>query len=263
MSFSKVPRGIGAAACTCVVVGLLLLMASGTAAAAGGGGKGATGATGPTGPAGANGTNGAAGPTGPAGGPPGPTGATGPEGPGGVASSFGNYLGATSTGGLASGKQESGGWSVVIHAPVGTEQVEADGVASFPIPLKFGEKVKLNYRNEKEALLVMPPCLGSPAEPVVSPTGNFCAYRGGGSAGLKETGIEVGNIDKNVASAPFFTGFNGTKITETSETGTGHEGNEGVLMIFRTIEFSVTTPVASLAKESNMHAVGSWAVAAK
>jgi hypothetical protein len=267
------------------------------------GANGVTGATGPAGANGANGSNGPPGPEGPRPlcervnpgtcvgptGPPGATGAAGVNGANGAngtngingangatgaagangtngngeATNFGHYLGATSTGGLASGKQESGGWSVHIQAPAKAEQDQAEAVASFPIPLKFGEKVKLNYRNEKEALLANPPCLGSPSEPVVSPVGNFCAYRGGGSAGIKETGIEVGNVDKNVTPTPFFMGFMGQKIVETSETGTGHEGNEGVLIVFRTIEFSVTAPVASLAAESHLNAVGSWAVAAK
>jgi hypothetical protein len=101
MSFSKVPGGIGAAACACAV-GALLALAGGASAA--GSIKGATGATGPTGPTGAQGVTGVAGPTGPAGatgprgekgetgatgpagGPPGPTGERGPTGAAGGAS---------------------------------------------------------------------------------------------------------------------------------------------------------------------------------
>jgi hypothetical protein len=208
----------------------------------------------------------------------GPTGATGPTGPAGSseATSFGTYTGATSTGGLASGKQESGAWSAKIHAAAGEEQQEGDGTVSFPIPLKFKEKVKLNYRNEVEALLDVAPCLGSPSEPVVQ-AGNFCAYRGGGGQGSKEKGTLVGNVDRNVqgltecgsAASPkeckgtevgaFFQGPMGSKITETGEAG---EGDIGVVLVFRSTEFSVETAVV-LKEESNMTAKGSWAVTAK
>jgi hypothetical protein len=258
-------------------------------------GSGATGATGPTGPTGekgatgsgtGSGTTGATGPTGPTGekgatgtgsgsgttgatGPEGKQGPTGPTGPGGTggtggtgsgeASSFGKYTGAGSTGGLASGKQESGVWSATIHAPAGTEQAQAQGVASFPIPLKFHEKIKLNYRNETEALGAVAPCVGSPEEPVIVPTGNFCAYRGGKLVGAKEKGELSGNIDKNVTSTPFFASASGEKITETGEAG---NGDDGILIVFRTKEFSLETPV-TLLEEANLNAVGSWAVAAK
>ena len=205
---------------------------------------------------GANGSNGAKGATG-------ATGANGSNGASGVSSgeatSFGKYTGVGSTGGLASGKQESGGWSATIHAPAGTKQAQAQGVASFPIPLKFHEKVKLNYRNETEAFAAIPPCLGSVSEPVILATGNFCAYRGGMLVGAKEKGTELGNIDEHVTSTPFFTGFSGSKITETGEAG---EGDDGILIVFRTEEFSQETPV-TLANESNLNAIGSWAVAAK
>jgi hypothetical protein len=132
-------------------------------------------------------------------------------------------------------------------------------VASLPIPLKNKEKVKLNYRNEEQALSPTPPCLGSPSEPVVEP-GNFCAYRGGLGQGSKEKGTGVGNVDKNVSSTPFLEGPAGEKITETGEHG---EGDTAVLIVFRTSEFSEETPVTSLAAEAHLNAAGSWAVAAK
>jgi hypothetical protein len=231
------------------------------------GAKGATGERGVTGANGTNGINGATGPTGPAGGERGATGArglTGPAGPtgpvaSGEASSFGKYTGAGAPGGLASGKQESGGWVAHIQVPAGSEQDQAEGVASLPIPLKTKEKVKLNYRDETEALEAKSPCNGSPSEPVVE-AGNFCAYRGGLGQGSKEKGVGVGNIDKNVTSIPFFAGPAGEKITETGEHG---EGDIAVLIVFRTSEFSEETPVTSLAAEAHLNAVGSWAVAAK
>jgi len=133
-------------------------------------------------------------------------------------------------------------------------------VASFPIPLKTKEKVKLNYRNEAEALTATAPCVGSTSEPVINPVGNFCAYRGGKSAGSKETGTGVGNVDKNVTSRPFFEGFAGEKIEETGLSG---EGDDGILLVFRTNEFSTAAPVEGILVESNLNAAGSWAVAAK
>ena len=226
------------------------------------GSKGATGATGPTGPSG--GSSGGAGATGEKG-ATGERGPTGPEGTGGTggggtesftANNFGKYTGAGATGGLASGKQESGLWAATIHAPAGTEQEQAEGVASFPIPLKSKEKVKLNYRDEAEALTATAPCLGSPDEPVISPTGNFCAYRGGG-LGSKETGT-IGNVDRH-AKFVQFQSAQGLAITETGEAGAG---SDGVNLIFRTEEFA-EEPVTALANESNLNAKGSWAVAAK
>jgi len=106
-------------------------------------------------------------------------------------------------------------WSATFRAPEGTEQAQAQGVASFPIPLKFHEKVKLNYRNETEALGSIAPCLGSPQEPAVE-NGNFCAYRGGFGFGSKEKGFLVGNVDRNVQG---LTGCGSIKVPSTC-TGT-------------------------------------------
>jgi hypothetical protein len=205
-----------------------------------------TGATGPTGPAGPEGKQG---PTGPAG--------TGGGG-NGEATNFGKYTGAGSSGGLASGKQESGVWAAHIQVPVGSEQDQAEGVASFPIPLKFHEKVKLQYRNATEALAAIAPCAGSPQEPVITTSGNFCAYRGSNSAGLKESGTGVGNVDKN-AKFFAFEASNGDVITETGEAG---DGDDGIAIVFRTTEFSTEEPIP-LAEEAHLNALGSWAVAAK
>jgi hypothetical protein len=227
---------------------------NGTAGANGTNGtSGTTGATGPTGAAGANGTNGTVGATGP----------TGPAGSGGgtesgIATNYGKYTLVGSTGGLASGKQESGGWSANIHAPAASLQEEASGVASFPIPLKFHEKVKLNYRNESEALLGTAPCTGSVEEPVISAVANFCAYRGGKSAGAKEAGA-AGSVDKE-AKFIGFQGFAGETITET---GTAGEGDDGVLIVFRTNTFNAAGAASEVLVEADLHAIGSWAVVAK
>jgi hypothetical protein len=230
-----------------------------TGAAGPSGEKGATGERGPTGPPGTGGTGSGAGPTGPTG-PPGPTGPEGGGGGGGsgTAANFGKYTGSGSTGGLASGKQESGAWSATIHAVAGSKQEEVSGVASFPIPLKFHEVVQLNYRNETEALAATAPCLGSVEEPVVSPVGNFCAYRGGTDPGAKEKGAG-GVLDTGVSSTPEFRSFEGTKITETGLSGAG---DLGVLISFRTTGFNEAAP-AAVAAEATLHAIGSWAVAAK
>src|SRR5207245_9957895 len=105
-------------------------------------------------------------------------------------------------------------------------QVEADGVASFPIPLKNKEEVVVNYRNEKESIEAIPPCTGSVDEPVVSPTGNFCSYCGGKTQGSKETGTGVGNIDKN-AKCVFFEGTSGQVIKVGERTGGANTGDGG------------------------------------
>jgi hypothetical protein len=209
------------------------------------------------------------GPTGPAG-PTGERGSTGPAGS--EASSFGKYTQAGSTGGLASGKQESGGWSANIHAPAGSAQQQAQGVASFPIPLKFHEEVVVNYRNETESLGSTAPCVGSADEPVVLPVGNFCAYRGGRLSGAKEKGAGVGSVDTNVQgltagttgteAPPFFASFSGEKIKVGEKTGLAGQGDDGLLIVFRTTTFSEATP-ESLVEEAGLNAIGSWAVAAK
>jgi len=135
--------------------------------------------------------------------------------------------------------------------------VQVQGVASFPIPLKFHEKVKLNYRNETEALTSTAPCTGSVDEPVISPPGNFCAYRGGKLPGATEKAPG----DENVTSKPFFSSFGGEKIEETGEAGAG---DDGVLIVFRTVPFNTTTPETIPAgQHSTLNAIGSWAVAAK
>jgi hypothetical protein len=167
------------------------------------------------------------------------------------------YTGAGSTGGLASGKQESGVWSVNIHAPVSSEQQEASGVASFPIPLKRFEGVALNYRDEPTGGSA-PPCSGTVAEPVVSPVGNFCAYRGPLDAGAKEKGV-AGQIDKN---AKFFGFQSADGETITSTGGTTDKGDLGVLITFRTEPFTEPT-TKELLEQANLHAIGSWAVVAK
>ncbi len=230
-----------------------------------GGGTGGSGTTGATGATGAEGKTGPTGPTGTGGtggGGVGPTGATGPTGSGGggggegIATNYGKYNNG-GTGGLATKQEEEGVWSATIHAPVGTEQEQAQGVASFPIPLKFHEKVTLNYRNEIEALGASPPCIGSVEEPIIETAGNFCAYRGGKGAGSKETGT-AGQVDKNAKFAEFEDAA-GEKITET---GTSGGGDNGVLIVFRTTVFSTTTP-EPVTEESNLNAIGSWAVRAK
>jgi hypothetical protein len=67
---------------------------------------------------------------------------------GGIATSFGNRE--DGTGGLASGKQESGAWSATILAPEKTRQEQAQGVASFSIPLKYHEKVNSTTATKKK-----------------------------------------------------------------------------------------------------------------
>src|SRR5438132_10761145 len=120
MEVARQARGRGLATRLCVAVTTLVVFgACNTAQAAEV--PLLTGATGPTGPAGPAGPAGERGPTGPAG---------SGGGGSGEATSFGKYTGTGSTGGLASGKQESGTWSATIHAAAGTAQEQAQGVAS-------------------------------------------------------------------------------------------------------------------------------------
>jgi hypothetical protein len=236
--------------------------------------KGTTGERGPTGPegggGGGSGSTGATGPTGPTGseGKQGPTGPTGEGGAGGgsegFANNFGKYTtnGSTGpTGGLKTKQQESGLWAAHIQAPSGAEQDQAEGVASFPIPLKPKEAVTVNYRNETEALSATAPCIGSVAEPVVEPVGNFCAYRGGNTAGIKEKGEGVGNVDKDVKFVTF-EAANGDKIAPGEKTGTSGDGDDGLLIVFRTNQFNEGAP-ETVTEEAHLNGVGSWAVAAK
>jgi hypothetical protein len=127
---------------------------------------------------------------------------------------------------------------------------------SFPIPLKFHAKAAIVYRNEANATKPEAPCNGSPQEPVVATAGNLCIYRGTASAGLKETGA-LGNIDKGV-TGPFFLAANGEKIE--SITGESGLGDIGILIVFRTAEFSAEAPIAAITNEANLNAAGSWAV---
>jgi hypothetical protein len=147
-------------------------------------------------------------------------------------------------------------WSVNIHAPLGSAQQEASGVASFPIPLKHEEKVTLNYRDETNSGSALAPCIGTVAEPVISPVGNFCAYRGTVDLGAKEKGV-AGQIDQN-ASFFGFQSADGEKIVETGSSG---KGDDGVLITFRTT--FTEPPTKELGAEADLHAIGSWAVAAK
>jgi hypothetical protein len=79
-------------------------------------------------------------------------------------------------------------------------------------------------------------------------------------AGIKEAGAGVGNVDKNAKFVTFET-FNGGKIKPGEKTG--RDGDIGLLIVFRTKEFSEEARVESLAAESNLNVAGSGAVAAK
>jgi len=248
--------------------------ANGSNGAAGSnGGKGATGATGANGSNGTNGTNGTNGSNGAAGatgatGAPGTNGSNGANGSNGLngsngsggggsnsgeATNVGNPYESAEPGGLTAGKQESGGWAATIQAPAGAQQAETEGVASFPIPLKFHAKVKVQYRNEIESKAPAPPCNGSVNEPIAEPK-NFCAYRGGLGFGSKETG--GGTIDKN-ASFSRIESFEGEPITTT---GTANAGDLGVDLVFRSNEYEEENGAKTIATEAHLNAKGSWAV---
>jgi hypothetical protein len=216
--------------------------------------RGEVGAAGSRGPAGTNGATGSKGATGLSG----STGQQGPTGPSGVgvsreACEMVNVPTEHISCFLKSKATETGGWSATMRATSGTEQAETQGVVSFPIPLKVGEKVKLNYRNEEQSKTATAPCLGSVNEPLAEP-GNLCVYRGGGGFGSKEKGI-----DRNAKFARF-EDFFGESFTET---GLANSGDQGVDIVFRTTQYDEETPITSLKAEAILNAKGSWAVTAK
>jgi hypothetical protein len=218
--------------------------------------RGEVGAAGPGGPAGRNGPTGSKGATGLSG----STGQQGPTGPSGVGVSreeckMVNGPPEHVSCFLKSKATETGGWSATMRAAKGTEQAETQGVVSFPLPLKVGEKVKLNYRDEEQSKTPTAPCLGSVNEPIAEP-GNLCVYRGGAGSGSKEKG--EGSIDNN-AKFFKFEDFLGESFTET---GFANSGDEGVDIVFRTNQYNETTPI-TLLKEAILNAKGSWAVTAK
>ena len=196
---------------------------------------GPTGATGPAGATGATGANGSEGKTGP----------TGPTGPSPIACACNEQ--ATSFGkSLASGKTERGVWSALISEPAGAPQTQAMGVVSYAIAT--AKVTKATYRNEVQAEVPVPPCMGNVNEPAAE-KGNLCVYRGG-NVGSKESD------DKNAKFATF-------------EEPIGTEGTVagllGALIVFRTEEgvFEVGQPTINLSKPAYVDAGGSWAVTAE
>jgi hypothetical protein len=232
------------------------------------GGTGGTGGpTGPTGEKGASGATGATGPTGEKGATGvGVTGPTGPEGKGGTGGTGLSREECKEVTGpplhincfLKSKATETGGWSATLRAAAGTEQGQTQAAISYPFALKEKEAVKLTYRNEPQSIVPTAPCLGSTDEPFAEP-GNLCTYRGGAEAGSKETGSEVGNIDKNVKFTNFASAF-GEEITTT---GLANAGDETIDIVFRTAEFSKEKAIEKITLESNLNAKGSWALTAK
>jgi hypothetical protein len=156
---------------------------------------------------------------------------------------------------LASKGSESGIWAATISEPSGAPQTQAYGVISLPIPLKVEEglEYKFTYRPESESTTPKPPCLGSPVEPTAE-AGNFCVYRGG-NRGTKEM------EDKNAKEIEFQDAL-GNYIANGGE-GEGHSGHTGVLVLFRTGQFSETGTEVTLTAPARLNAAGSWAVTAR
>jgi hypothetical protein len=209
--------------------------------------KGTTGATGEKGEKGATGPTGGGGGTG---GSTGPTGATGPTGEKGEKGA----TGPTGSGGggselcLGSGKSETGAWSATISAAKGGPQSEVAGVVSYSPKLCEAEVLTLVYVGAVAAETpgsANPECVGSVNEPVAG-KGFLCVYRGQNAGALEKQ-------DKNAA---FF------KLASTTFEG-GGTGEDGELVLFRTTEFSETTIITAMAKESYLVAGGGWAVTAK
>jgi hypothetical protein len=234
MSLSKARASIAAAACTCAVLGVLLLMASGASARP-------EGPTGPTGPTGLTGT-------------------TGPTGPAGqVCTTLGLSPNDVTNCFLKPKVAETGGWSAHIAVPSGGPQAEADGAVSFnpKYPLEPAT-LKLNYRNEAEAEAPKAPCFGAPNEPQAE-RGNLCVYRG------VQRGKET--EDKNIKepnAAGNTEGF-ATPLGEFIENGKECNKESGncqtaVMVVFRTAQFA--EPGVTVTATSYLDARGTWAVTA-
>jgi hypothetical protein len=203
-----------------------------------------TGAAGSNGANGSNGTTGATGPTGPAGGPTGPTGPTGTGG----APELPKELQSKGT--------ETGTWAAKIQAPTGSRQSKAEGVISFPVKLKSGEKVTEVYRNELESKGPTLPCAGTLENPALEVAeGTLCVYTGG----------NFGYQESEQKEAKFF-GFvkpSGVACEQTPKgTCTANEG--GTFVLFQTNGFvNEVGGGPPLASEAFLNALGSWAVHSK
>jgi hypothetical protein len=197
-------------------------------------------------------------------GPTGPTGLTGPTGPTGPAGQVCTTLGVSPndvTNCFLKPKfAETGGWSAHISVPLGGPQAESDGVVSFnpKYPLE-PSTLKLNYRNEAEALAPKLPCVGSVNEPQAE-RGNLCVYRGvtfGKEAQDKD--IREPNAAGNTEG--FRTAF-GEAIASGGECNK-ESGNcqSAVMVVFRTNQFAepATTTVTEFAY---LDTRGTWAVTA-
>jgi hypothetical protein len=225
--------------------------------AAGATGPAGAGATGPSGAAGATGEKGATGPTGPGAGSTGPTGAagkegaTGPTGPGGTGGGGGCAGGIPTTAcTLPSKAGETGVWSANMQAPAsGFPQIQAIGLASYPIRLKETAALNATYRPASVAETPEPPCLGTVDEPVAEP-GNLCVYRG----------IQFGSEEAQDKNAKFFNfeSPNGKFVVP------GEVGVIGELIVFRSDQFVEEGKVpAKITAETYLSAAGSWALQEK
>jgi hypothetical protein len=216
-------------------------------------GGGVTGATGPTGPEGKEGKVGPTGPTGSGtggGGGTGPTGPTGPTGEKGERGPTGEGGGATATC-LPPEAEEKGTWTATINAPAGAPQEQTQAAISYPIPLCEGEAVKPKFDTEVETESPKVPCTGEPDVPIAD-TGYLCVYTGGYHGSAE---VEFKNASFTKITDPLGT-VNGTKTDELKEDPAG------VLIVFRTTEFSESTPV-TLKEAAHLNTAGGWAVKAK
>jgi hypothetical protein len=120
--------------------------------------------------------------------------------------------------------------------------------------------LKLNYRNESEAISIIKPCLGAPNEPTAE-KGNLCVYRG--SSAAKEAGDkEIIEPGAEVLPAGTFATPLGEFIAQggecAKETGVCQTA---VMVIFRTKGF-VEAGGGTVAGPAYLNAFGSWAVTA-
>jgi hypothetical protein len=222
---------------------------AGATGVTGAGETGATGATGPTGPEGREGKEGREGrigPTGPQGatgatgaGEQGATGATGPTGPN------------TNITCLPSGAEEKGLWSVWMSEPAGAPQEEADGVASYQVPLCAGTQTSVfsvyltEVESETPFVVVEKGCEGAPNE-AGAQAGHVCLFTANGP----------GATEGQWKNAHFASMREPDGVTSTTS------GTQGVRAVFQTKGFEETGKGTVPAGGAYLIAGGAWAVRA-
>ena len=150
----------------------------------------------------------------------------------------------------------------------GGEQEQADGAASYPIPLcaEYPEnsgnlgKSYVVYRTSLEADNPAFPCEGNVNNPEAAP-GYACFYRGEPEGGLEVTNEKNAKFSKFQDAAG--NNYQPACTAETEFKGCPELGGLiGELIVFRTTTFVAATP-KTVAANAYLTASGSWAVRAR